>query len=112
LERYFGALEGYAHFGPYRVDDDSVKNSLKNLKDIVRVFHNWPRNKLFELRELLYGKKEEAVMFAEEMKAKGFVLPEIEGCPYHRKIWIDEKTPYFDAIEILEFYPKRLLEGA
>ncbi|MHA1439590.1 MAG: Cas10/Cmr2 second palm domain-containing protein [Promethearchaeota archaeon] len=110
LKNYFNAKEGIAHFGPYRIDQDNSEKSYAELKKIIKEFHNWPKNKLLEFRELLFGSREIVKKFYQKLKIKDLKLHELIGKNYHIDIWENGNTPYFDAIEILEFYPKRFLE--
>jgi hypothetical protein len=58
-----------------------------------------------ELREILNSGESAVEKFVKEMEASDKTLPEIEEYSYHNSIWIDKKTPYFDMIELIEFYP-------
>ena len=102
------------HFGPYKVCTESnytnyEENLIDNLKYIVRVFKDFPKNKLMKLREVLFEDEKKAKIFVEGLKAEGLNLPPVEGLTYHKAIWHNRRTPYFDAIELLDFYPEELL---
>ncbi|RKX53361.1 MAG: hypothetical protein DRP50_05985, partial [Thermotoga sp.] len=109
-KNYYEVPAGNLHFGPYRIDGVVSEDShIENLKNIIKGLKELPRNKVMQLREVLYRDERDAKMFVEELNARGYKLPEIPGFNYHKKIWQDKKTPYFDAIEIMEFYPEVLL---
>ncbi|MHA1284124.1 MAG: Cas10/Cmr2 second palm domain-containing protein [Promethearchaeota archaeon] len=111
LKNNFQTIEGLLHFGPYRLNCNhsmEVKCFL-NLKNFINIFKEWPRNKLMEFRELLFDTKEKAKRYIEKLKVNNIYLPKISGKSFHNEIWENKETPYFDAIEILNFYPKELL---
>lgn len=110
FKNYYGALEGNAHFGPYRISQKIDEKSVINLKKNIKQFYTWPKNKLYNFREKLYGSRDEARKYLEELKEQGCVLHELDGTQYHISIWENQKTPYFDPIDLLEFYPLKLLE--
>ncbi len=110
-KNYYWALEGNLHFGPYRVDGDRNINEchVDNLKEIVKGLKKFPMNKVMKLRDVLYEDKGCAVMFVKELETRDHKLPEIPGKNYHRSIWLDGRTPYFDAKELMDFYREGLL---
>jgi len=108
---YYKALEGDLHFGPYRIDgnENQNENHIANLKKLIKGLKKIPVNKVMQLRDVLYEDRESAKMFLNELNRREYKLPKIEGRSYHKDVWIDLKTPYFDAIELMEFYPEGLL---
>ena len=109
LNKHLTTINGNLHFGPYWVDKTNEEKSLENLKDIIKKFKDIPKNKVMKLREILFEDKKIAKSFVEELEANGIKLPEIKNRFYHLDIWIDNKTPYYDAIELIDFYPEGLL---
>ncbi|MHA1757478.1 MAG: Cas10/Cmr2 second palm domain-containing protein [Promethearchaeota archaeon] len=111
LINHFTAIEGILHYGPYKFEQSKILNNkcIENLKRIVDQFKKWPKNKLMEFRELLFDEKDKVIRFIKKLEIKGINLPKIEGKNFHIEIWENKETPYFDAIEILNFYPKELL---
>jgi hypothetical protein len=101
---------------PYKIDD---LNEL--LKGVANLKNNFPRSKILELRSVLYSGENEQKLFLEEIKArKSQLLEEINTrkspLPSYKnfngnEIVVDKKTPYFDMIELIEFYPKFALNG-
>ncbi|SHF27239.1 hypothetical protein SAMN02745195_02251 [Thermoanaerobacter uzonensis DSM 18761] len=109
INKHLSTVNGNLHFGPYRVDKTNEEKSLENLKYIVKEFKNIPKNKIMKLREILFEDKDNAKIYVKELKAKGVKLPQIKGMYYHEHIWQNKETPYFDAIELIDFYPEGLL---
>jgi hypothetical protein len=109
LDKHLSTINGKLHFGPYRVDSTTDKKSIYNLKNIIKGLKNIPKNKLMKLREMLFEDKNIAKIYVEELKVKGIDLPQINGMQFHKVLWQDEETPYFDAIELIDFYPEELL---
>jgi len=107
------------HFGPYLIGSDcaqnersiehlkkSIKNSLKDSS--IKGLSSWNRNKLMQFRSLLTkgADVDEIDLF---LKSNGLKLPEYEKAAYQSKIFIDNKTPYYDVIELIDFYPENLI---
>lgn len=109
LNKHLSTINGNLHFGPYWVDKIDEEKSLENLKYIVKAFKNIPKNKIMKLREMLFENRDNAKIYVEELKVKGINLPQIKGMSYHEHIWQKEETPYYDAIELIDFYPEGLL---
>ncbi|GAB6078822.1 Cas10/Cmr2 second palm domain-containing protein [Hydrogenobaculum acidophilum] len=96
---HYKAIEGNVRFSPY-----DVKTLNELFKVIYHFKEKWPKNKVYELRELLFDKKEKVKMFLYEVKEK-YKLELEEYEDYKEHIWKNSKTPYFDAIELMEFVP-------
>lgn len=99
--------------GPYQVD--GIEAGIKFLKEGMRHFTHhpkqggWPRNKQKELVDVLRKGEADIEYFMEEIKARELKLPAKTGKAFHKKLWDGNETPYFDMIELLDFYPKELL---
>ncbi|MCK9220714.1 MAG: hypothetical protein M0P47_11785 [Bacteroidales bacterium] len=95
---------GNCYSGPFLLFDDTAINSVKQLKMLIIEFkknkEKWPQNKLMQLRELIPATAGEHLLFEKEMKEK-------EEFDLH--IWEKGITSYFDPIELMEFYPEKLL---
>jgi len=109
LTKQLSTVNGKLHFGPYKVDSTNDENAIDNLKNIIKGLKNIPKNKLMKLREILSEDQSIAKIYVEELKVKGIDLPQINGMQFHKDLWQDEETPYFDAIELIDFYPEELL---
>ncbi len=107
INRVKTSMDKTLHFGPYSFGDDDER-SLKAFKTCIKEFHNWKkerRTKLMELRRLiLRGNKEDIEIF---LKFNGLKLPIYRD--YEINIFRNNTTPYFDAIDVLDFYPEELL---
>lgn len=99
-------------FGPYVIDNLLRENSIKNLKYGMRHFkRNWPHSKVKELRSMLASGKDMTEAFIKDQQVKGRTLPSVEGpVDYTLSGWENNTTPYFDMIELLDFYPDYFLE--
>jgi hypothetical protein len=104
--------EGQLNFGPYLISNqernkDNEKNIMHLLKGIKRFINldNWPRNKVKEFRNILALGKKPAENYLKQMNIKGKEVEAIPGKGYHISGWENNKTPYFDMIELMDFYP-------
>lgn len=105
------------HFGPYCIEDKQDK-SINNLKEGITSFRKdkyWAHSNVKELRTVFYSGKEVLDTFLIDMTAKGGNLP-YQGVnryenDYSRKGYVNNKTPYFDMLEMMEFYPPFLRVG-
>ncbi len=111
-DKQLTATEGNLHFGPYKITHESEAGTLCSLLSIVSGFAEgkWPNNKIMKLRERLFDSQEQIRNFIEETESQGLCLPEIPRESYTRNIWINNRTPYYDAIELMEFLPEKPLE--
>lgn len=105
------------YFGPYVIDAMNDNKALGYLKDGIRSFYEdkfWTGPHLKELRAAFSSGSEFLNTFLIDMLARGGYLPnqghEKYGKDYSERGYTDRETPYFDMLEIMEFYPKFLLE--
>jgi hypothetical protein len=98
---------------PYKIDNTStgiysfsaLKNGAKNLMDTI------PRSKVLDLRKILaLGDDNAAKAFLNNLRIRGLTLPAYPGGNFQNNIWDTTTsgnicTPYFDMIELVEFYP-------
>lgn len=107
-------------FGPYRLSGEPKyhENHFSNLKNGMRVFkQKWPRSKCKDLRLILSTGPAGRYKLA-DFKSRGLLLPVISADKaYQQSGWLDieqsnstipnkqMKTPYFDMLELMEFYP-------
>ena len=108
-QEYSGARGGL-HFGPYRVDAEAANaDSLAALIEGVRGMRRLPRSKVKELRRVLaYGEHEQRqfmAQFAHLGKSDAAMrLPDVPAWHvYEEALWVDGRTPYVDAIELMEY---------
>ncbi|MBK9270724.1 MAG: hypothetical protein IPM48_03935 [Saprospiraceae bacterium] len=109
--KMFKTTNGNLYFGPYRIDQNlkSLQLLKVNLKKITSGDAAWPRSKLMLLRDVLHKDTASIDYFVMESKSRGRNLPKYDGSNVHEKLWDNKKTPYYDIIELLDFYPKELL---
>lgn len=102
------------YFGPYVLDNPEHEKSINRLLDGLNYFNNdsehWTNPHLKELRASFYAGPEFLKTFLIDMAARGGQLPEHARIAYQMRGYGDGKTPYPDMIDIMEFYPRVLLE--
>ena len=119
-------------FGPYKASsavpaDMAVQKekSLEHLLEGIRQFSDdkrWPRSKVKDLREALMGGKVAMKNFTIRANARGIKFPNTwDSAPaseekresvyenYCTNGFNENGTPYFDMIELMEFYPSFLM---
>lgn len=115
-QEYKGAL-GNMHFGPYRVDGDSSFHfHIEKLLAASQGLQKLPRNKWKELRNVLQRGEHDMKRFVEQLHHDKKELPHIPGWEmYEEDLWNDNsgknRTPYVDAIEIIDYIPPREKEA-
>lgn len=75
------------------------------LEKALLLKEKFPKNKIYELRETLRLSKDARCKFVMSLKYRDLKLPEIAGIRYDDSLFDGGKTPYFDMIEIMRFYP-------
>lgn len=100
------------YYGPYFLSDEKQNcKSLKSLKEGIKEFQKdtfWVKSNLNELRRAFNSGKKAVDNYLAHMAAKGGQLPSRNGW---KKGYGDCKTPYYDMLEMMDFYPLWLLEG-
>lgn len=113
---HYMAAQGSLPFGPYRTGNhyeyglDTLIKNIRALTITPPPEKQFPRSKLKELRQVITLGKDATSRFVQELEARGLQLPVVGGCFYHRTLWDNSKTPYFDMVELMEFYPLKLEE--
>ncbi|MEX5285597.1 hypothetical protein QCO44_08120 [Selenomonas sputigena] len=114
---------GAMHFGPYRVDGaaaepEYIGNLLEAAAQLVQGKSRMPMNKIKELRAVLAAGEHEQQQFMAQYRrlaASGAAmrLPDIAAWePYRETLWQAGRTPYVDAIEMIDFYvPEEVQHG-
>jgi len=104
-EKNFNVLQGNLIYRPYKFisqDEYSFEFFVDSTRELKESF---PGNKIYQLRQTLTLSENYAKQFVKEMKYRNRELPEIPGRSYHRTIFENSITPYFDMIELMEFSP-------
>lgn len=113
-ERHYTVKTGELCYRPYRICPETVDSySFTEFKKGMKRLHQWPRNKQKELIEVLGLGEEATKQFITDMKHRVHILPDIQGIPELKdRGWCNQKTPYFDMLELMEFYPlDKIKEG-
>ena len=110
-QEYHG-VQGNLHFGAYRVDDASSHFSVDKLLQCAELFKkdqkSLPPNKVKEMRKVLAQDDHAIAIFREQMGHLGQHVPHVEGWEnYEKTLWHSQggepRTPYIDAIEMMDF---------
>ena len=130
-KREYSGARGNLHFGPYQIGNSNAKhkserrNNIENLISCTEQFlksksENPPpetisHGKIKELREILQHGESETKKFLDQLKLQGKEFPYVEDWADYvqNSLWSAEKnsrTPYVDAIELMEFYPAEVAE--
>ena len=102
----YKAQAGNMHFGPYRVDGkETDAHALQNLEKAIGELSKMPRNKLKELRRVIARGENERKSFLAQLMHQKLALPKVASwSDYETSLWKERKTPYVDAIEMLDYY--------
>ena len=120
LEEFFAneysSLTGNMHYGPYRVYEkgktcEDEHEGLWQLLDCTQQFkdgHVMARNKVKELRSVLQDNEHMWKVFCKQLQHTNQSIPEVSGWEdFKEKLWVkvDNKmrTPYIDAIELMDY---------
>lgn len=93
--------------GPYSVEN--TDQSLRDLKQRILHFKkeaNISKNKVMKLRSVMADTEFDEQLFIKEITDRGFSLPGKAD-----SLFTDNRTVYFDPIELMEFYPDELLNN-
>lgn len=96
---------------PYKLEDlhkilEAVKSLNKKNDEGKYIFS---RTKLHKIREALYSSQAHQEKLIEDFRAKGIRLPSYGESFEGNRLVSGRQTPYFDMLELLEFYPEILL---
>jgi hypothetical protein len=108
--------QGSLLFRPFYINDPGERNFNIFIKETSAFYdkdtsrmpkkeNKIPRSKWMKLRDILYQGDAATQSLIEEFNARGLKLPKLGEAGYHEKVWENSKTPYFDMIELVEFYP-------
>ena len=109
---YRGAHGEDLHFGPYRVCNDNAefkRDRLKNLENLIsctaQFSHVMANNKIKELRGILQRGADDTQKFLQQLRYQKQKLPYVPDWDnFEETLWHKDKTPYVDAIELMDFY--------
>lgn len=130
-KREYSGARGNLHFGPYQIGNSNAKhkserrNNIENLISCTEQFlksksenpspETISHGKIKELREILQHGESETKKFLDQLKLQGKEFPYVEDWADYvqNSLWSAEnepRTPYVDAIELMEFYPAEVAE--
>lgn len=97
---------------PYKInindkDDSGFDRLVENTKKLKKTLAN---TKIKDMRNLMTMGSEEIRKFLNHIQAQGAGLPQMNYGSVHEAIFENMRTPYFDMIELMEFYPSFELE--
>ncbi|HOV91201.1 MAG TPA: hypothetical protein PKW07_10895 [Syntrophorhabdaceae bacterium] len=92
---------------PYCLNAERVEYDFETLKENLKILAKLPKNKIHEMREVLTLGENHTKMFVKDLEARGDdgKIPEIVDKNYRNSLFENSETPYFDMIELMEFYP-------
>ncbi|SEH22436.1 hypothetical protein [Selenomonas sp. KH1T6] len=115
-QEYHDVLGRNMHFGPYRVDasgdmPEALDNLLLAMQEVHFGPHKMPMSKLKEMRRVLAAGRHEQIQFKQQLDYlirtnphSMMRLPAVEAWkPYEKELWAEDRTPYVDMIEMLDF---------
>ena len=108
-KKYFRAGEKASLiYGPYALSSEPSENEkhkhIANLKSgMQQLKQQWPRSKRKDLR-LALSLGEAGRSTLEDFKSRELILPKTES-GFEKTGWINGRTPYYDMVELMEFYP-------
>ena len=115
-QEYTGAL-GNLHFGPYQVGAE--KNSRYDIENLIVCTKEFPKvmshGKIKELRGVLQRGKADIEKFLQQLKLQNQRLPSVQAWEFLKtnSLWSNEnspRTPYVDAIELMDFFPSEVAD--
>ncbi len=120
-QREYTGARGNLHFGPYRIGNEAAKNkvnrryNIENLLSCATQFAYMPQGKVKELRGILQRGKSDAKKFLNQLDVQEKILPVVPDWADYLvdALWSAEtppRTPYVDAIEIIDFYSPEVAE--
>lgn len=97
--------QGDTYFGPYNIFNKTDPHSIENLKAGIKHFNEkWPKNKVMKLREVIASNISKQELFEKELEEFNIKLPNSRT-----NIWEKGSSPFFDQIELMDFYLETLL---
>lgn len=112
-EKHFHAPEGYLLYRPYKLvtGDTKDEKSLDQMLELCgKLKKDFPNSKIKELQSVLSQSEDAQKMFITEANYRSRSLPKMPGKNYHKTIFENDRTIYYDMIELTEFYPKHALK--
>lgn len=86
---------------PYKINDSESKQDFLRMLKVKDELAKIPRNKIKSLRNSLIKSKEEVEIMKEILESRNEKIPEYN---YDTNLFPNNIFPYFDAMELIEFY--------
>jgi len=99
-------------FRPFRLGGGDTHDFYTFVEKTGEFNEVLPTSKRMELREVLTMGDAPAKTFTVELAAQGITLPTLPGITFQDALWEGLKTPYFDMIELIKFYPEFMLKAS
>lgn len=107
--------QDYLLWRPWKISKTAEKSSYSQAKTALKLFSDaetWPKSRLHDLGHALSQGKAATKRYIEQLIWRGLTLPKIAQLDQVQSTgWFDNKTPYFDILEMAAFYPDFLLDG-
>ena len=110
--KHYRAPEGKLLYRPYKLipADTNDEKSLEKMVELAgQLRERFPRSKIKAIQSVLSLSKDRHIDFVTETECRERSLPEMPGIGYHKTIFANAETIYFDMIELTEFYPNHAL---
>ncbi len=103
----YAVSRGSLLFRPYKLTSANDPRSFDLCVANAGTLRKLPNNKIHELRRVLTLSRQEALRFIDELtyRDEREKLAELPGMDCAGDLFCDNKTPYFDMIEVMEYYP-------
>ena len=105
-QRHYTAPQGKLCLRPYKINDSGEYGFNALVQNKKQLMSNLSP-KIKEMRQVLYESESRTQEFLATLKTRGTPIDVIfeDLQDYRQNLWKDKKTPFFDMIEILDFYP-------
>lgn len=104
---------------PYVVTEDDSYYPEHNIDSMKSIYYDflkktqesseWPRSRMKRLRDVFMKGTSSVISFLLEAETRNYKLPSIKGLTINQGFSNDNRTPYFDVLEIMDIYIE--LEG-
>lgn len=109
-QEYRGAFIEKLHFGPYEVGCPDSSQSIEKLFACICAMQadSMANNKVKELRGVLQRGQHDMEKYLEQMARQGQeTLPQVPGWERYAIPYQEKRTPYIDAIEMMDYMPPK-----
>lgn len=117
IREQYKVTQGNLLMRPYKLIRGDSEISFYNLLDNTKQFfkkengkQKFPNSKIKELREVLTQSADISKLFKQSLDARRLDLPNFNSATISDQLFINDKTPFYDMIELTELYPKFEIE--